>query len=107
MVSRTKNGDWGARRRRHIKFIPLNRTAVAKPGITGTKFAEEPFLHRGIYAEGAECGAPAARQAADRLHLFLNLSVERALEEHRQELWLRDNLPEPGGSRSRSGGRWV
>ncbi len=51
----------------------------------------------GIYAEGAERGAPRARQVADRFHLFLNLSaaVERALEEHRQELWLRDTLPEP------------
>lgn len=51
----------------------------------------------GIYAEGAEYGAPRARQIADRFHLFLNLSaaVERALEERRHELWLRDAGPEP------------
>ena len=50
----------------------------------------------GIYAEGAECGAPRSRQVADRFHLFLNLSaaVERALEPRRQDLWLRDAVPE-------------
>ena len=51
----------------------------------------------GIYAEGAQCGAPRAQQVADRFHLFLNLSaaVERALEEHRPELWLGDSAPGP------------
>jgi len=46
----------------------------------------------GIYGEGARQGAPRARQVADRFHLFLNLSaaLERALEEHRHELCLRD-----------------
>lgn len=50
----------------------------------------------GIYAEGAQCGAPRARQVADRFHLFLNLSaaLERALEEHRHQLCLRDPVPE-------------
>jgi len=50
----------------------------------------------GIYAEGAELGSPAARQVADRFHLFLNLSaaVERALEQHGHELWLRDPMPD-------------
>jgi transposase len=50
----------------------------------------------GIYAEEAQCGAPRARQVADRFHLFLNLSavLECALEEHRHELCLRDPVPE-------------
>jgi len=53
----------------------------------------------GIYSEGAELGSPAARQVADRFHLFLNLSnaVERALEQHRHELSLRDSVPEQTG----------
>ena len=51
---------------------------------------------RGIYVEGAEIGSPAARQVADRFHLFLDLStaVERAPEQRRHELWLRDDVPE-------------
>ena len=38
---------------------------------------------------------PLPEQVADRFHLFLNLStaVERALEQRRHELWLRDAVP--------------
>jgi len=58
----------------------------------------------GVYAEGAQMGSPTARQVADRFHLFLNLSaaVERALEEHRQEMLLSEPSPlssEISGSR--------
>ncbi len=62
----------------------------------------------GIYAEGAELGSPAARQVADRFHLFLNLSatVEHALEEHRHELWLSDPAPGHSDVTGTSEGAW-
>lgn len=42
----------------------------------------------GVYAEGAQLGAPNAQQIADRFHLILNLSaaIERALEEQSRQL---------------------
>jgi transposase len=42
----------------------------------------------GLYAQGAERGAPDAQQIADRFHLLLNLSaaLERALEERSRQL---------------------
>lgn len=53
----------------------------------------------GVYAEGGQRGSPAARQVADCFHLFLNLSsaMERALEEHRQELLLREPVAPQSG----------
>ena len=49
----------------------------------------------GIYAEGAQLGAPAARQVADRFHLFLNLSaaIEQALAGRRQQLLFTMTTP--------------
>ena len=59
-------------------------------------FSIEP--PKSLETEGAPCGAPRARQVADRFHLFLNLStaIERVLEERRQQLFLTvAALPQP------------
>ena len=51
----------------------------------------------GLYAEGAQLGAPNSTQVADRFHLVLNLSaaVERALEERSSQLQLAAAAPSP------------
>jgi transposase len=51
----------------------------------------------GLYAEGAQLGAPNSTQVADRFHLVLNLSaaVERALEERSSQLQLPAATPPP------------
>jgi transposase len=57
----------------------------------------------GTYAEGAQLSSPAARQVADRFHLFLNLStaIERVLEERRHQLLLTVAArPQPEAVRS-------
>lgn len=52
----------------------------------------------GIYAEGAQLGAPGAQQVADRFHLFVNFStaIERALQERHHQLLLA--TPDPAQS---------
>jgi transposase len=83
-------------------LVDLERHKVADllPERSAESF--EQWLHRhpnvetvnrdrcGLYAEGASRGAPDAVQIADRFHLVLNLSaaIERALEEHRDQLQL-------------------
>jgi transposase len=49
----------------------------------------------GLYAEGAQLGAPDATQVADRFHLVLNMSaaIERALEERSSQLQLPAATP--------------
>ncbi len=49
----------------------------------------------GIYAEGAQSGAPGAQQVADRFHLLVNLStaIERALQRYHQQLQLETPAP--------------
>jgi transposase len=61
----------------------------------------------GLYAEGASRGAPDARQIADRFHLVLNLStaIERALEEHRDQLELPQENESPGAWEPAPAGR--
>jgi transposase len=48
----------------------------------------------GIYAEGAELGFSAARRMADPLSSVFESFVERALEQHSREFWLRDRVPD-------------
>jgi transposase len=96
--------DWAWRKGQNYGtiLVDLERHRVADllPGRSADELADWLLQHptvsvisrdrSGLYAEGAQLGAPNATQVADRFHLVLNLStaIERALEERSSQLRL-------------------
>jgi len=96
--------DWAWRKQQSYGTIlvdlDLRRVIDLLPDRTSESFAEWLRQHPevvtisrdrcGLYAEGADLGAPQAQQVADRFHLILNLSatMERVLEERSRQLVL-------------------
>ena len=96
--------DWAWRKQQSYGTILVNldlhRVIDLLPDRSSESFAEWLRRHPeivtiardrcGLYADGAELGAPQAQQIADRFHLILNLSatMERVLEERSRQLVL-------------------
>jgi transposase len=114
--------DWAWRKGQEYGTIlvdlDLHRVADLLPDRSSESFSGWLQQHSGIttiardrcglYAQGADLGAPGAQQVADRFHLVLNLSsaVERVFEERSRELVL-SAVPVPEAETTASGASTV